>query len=325
MKLFKIKFDVNFFKVTLGVIFSLIWGRTMYLIWPQPSYIIFLLFYLLAGSVLLKWVFFEIIDRIYLRVRLKSVVKEIDESGTRVRKVVEASSPEEKLLANSDNIGTIEDFSKKLNLLEQEIPSFGNMVKIAMTLAVLSLKEKDTALATKVIERDSEIDRKRYILESECMQLIRTNRANDSDLRKIVAMLDIVPELERMGDYAEGVAKITLMIGKDPHLAPPAELYDMANKAVEMLEGSLESFRDNDVEKAKLISTHDDQVDRLYDHAFRHLVMFMIEHPRDITKVTWLLWAAHNLERFADRVTNICERVVFSASGEISEVKVSKY
>jgi phosphate transport system protein len=157
------------------------------------------------------------------------------------------------------------------------------------------------------------------------MQLIRTGHPEEKDLRKIVAMLSIVTELERMGDYAEGIAKITLMIGKEPDLKSPAELHNMATRAIEMLEGSLEAFGENNAEKAKLISNRDEQVDKLYDQTFRKLVLFMIGHPKDITKVTWLVWAAHNMERFADRVTNICERVVFSVSGEISTVNVSKY
>jgi phosphate transport system protein len=141
----------------------------------------------------------------------------------------------------------------------------------------------------------------------------------------MVAILGIVSELERMGDYAEGIAKITLMIGQEPQLKLPDEIDLMAKKTLQMLEGSLESFRDNDTKKAKFISNQDDEVDWLYDQAFRKLVLYMIEHPREITKVTWLVWVAHNLERFADRVTNINERVVFSVSGNITEVKVSKY
>jgi len=259
MKIPKIKVGVNFFKIIVGVIFSLIWGRMMYLIWPQPSYIAFVLFYLIAGSVLIKWVFFEIIDRVYLRLRLKTISREIDESDTRVQKAIEGGYSENELQVNSDNLSNIESFSKKLNLMIKEILSFGNTVKTAMARAVLSLDQKDTTLAAAVIDDDGEIDSKRYTLESNCIQLMRTGHASESDLRKIVAMLSIITELERMADYAEGIAKITLMIGKEPHLKSPADLFQMANMAIEMLEGSLESFRDNDAEKAKLISNKDDQ------------------------------------------------------------------
>ncbi|MFA5628767.1 MAG: phosphate signaling complex protein PhoU [Dehalococcoidales bacterium] len=324
MKALKIKLDINFMKVVLGVVFSLVWSWIMYLIWPQPPYIIFVLFYLVAGSIVIKWIFFEIIDRVTLKFRLKAVSKEIDESGTRVNEAVEDGLSGDELQV-ADTLSDIESFDNKLRLLEQAVLAFGNTVKTAMAQATLSLEEKDVALATKVIKNDNKIDHQRYVLENNCMQLIRTGHPEEKDLRKIVAMLSIVTELERMGDYAEGIAKITLMIGKEPDLKSPAELHNMATRAIEMLEGSLEAFGENNAEKAKLISNRDEQVDKLYDQTFRKLVLFMIGHPKDITKVTWLVWAAHNMERFADRVTNICERVVFSVSGEISTVNVSKY
>jgi len=138
-------------------------------------------------------------------------------------------------------------------------------------------------------------------------------------------MLGIITELERMGDYAEGIAKITLMIGHERQPEPPVEIHQGAEMAGRMLQESLESLQFSNAEKAKNISGEDDQVDQLYDRAVRLLILYMIEHPQDITRVTWLVWVAHNLERFADRVTNICERIVFSINGELKDVNVSKY
>ncbi|MBN1191459.1 MAG: phosphate signaling complex protein PhoU [Dehalococcoidales bacterium] len=321
----EIKIGVNFIKIVVGVVFSLIWGQVMYLVWPQPSYLVFVLFYLIAGSVIIKWVFFEIIDRVSLRARLKAISQEIDESGLRVHEAIESSYAEKEMEIRKDSLVEIEGFNRKLRMLEQETLSFGKTVRTAMAQAVLSLDENDTSLASAVIDHDSEIDRRRYVMENDCMQLIRTGLASEKDLRKLLSMLNIVNELERMADYAEGIAKITLMLGKDIHLKPPVEFQQMANRALTMLESSLESFRDSDAEKARYVSGQDDQVDRLYDQVFRNLVVLMIKQPGDITKITWLVWAAHNLERFADRVTNICERVVFSASGKITGVKISKY
>jgi phosphate transport system protein len=325
MKLPRIKLDVNFLKITLGVVFSLIWGQVMYLLWPQPPYIIFVLFYLIAGSVLIKWVFFEIIDQIHLRVNLKAIGRSIDESDMRVREAIKNGYLENPVQIESDNLSNSLGFNQRLKVLEYRVFSFGNLVKTAMAEAVLSLEEKDASRAAKVIEQDSEIDHHRYALENDCLGLLRTGSLHVSNLRKIIAILAIISELERMADYAEGIAKITLMIGQDPNLTFPGEISQMAVKAMQMLEGGLISFRDSDATKAKFISGQDDQVDKLYDQVFRQLVMYMIEHPREVTQTTWLVWAAHNLERFADRVTNINERVTFSVSGNITEVKVSKY
>jgi phosphate transport system protein len=324
MKLPRIRLDVNFLKITVGVVFSLIWGQVMYLLWPQPPYLIFVLFYLIAGSVLIKWVFFEIIDQVHLRFSLKAISREIDESDLRVHQAISSGHLERAPQANN-NETNIKSSSKRLRLLEHEVWSLGNTVKTALARAVLSLEEKNTAEATGIIDGDREIDARRNTLEADCLRFLRNGFTSDSNLRKIVAILGIISELERMADYAEGIAKITLMIGQEPHLEPPPEFNQMATLALQMLEGSLKSFLDNDAKKAKLISDQDDQVDALYDQVFRHLMMFMIEHPREITKVTWLVWAAHNLERFADRVTNINERIVFSVSGKITGVNVSRY
>jgi len=217
------------------------------------------------------------------------------------------------------------DFEKKLKQLEQNVLSLGNMVERAIDHSVQGLRKRDLALARQIIEYDQELDHKRFAIEEDCMRLITTAHPEGSDLRTIIAVLGIITELERMGDYAEGIANITLMIGDQPPLKPLVDIPRMAQKGIEMLRGSLESFLDRDVEKAKRICREDDEVDALYDQVFRELLLFMIEDPKTITRATWLIWVAHNLERFADRVTNICERVVFSVTGKMVDIGESKY
>lgn len=217
------------------------------------------------------------------------------------------------------------DFEKKLKQLEQNVLSLGNMVERAIDHSVQGLRKRDLALARQIIEYDQELDHKRFAIEEDCMRLITTAHPEGSDLRTIIAVLGIITELERMGDYAEGIANIALMIGDQPPLKPLVDIPRMAQKGIEMLRGSVESFLDRDVEKAKRICREDDEVDALYDQVFRELLLFMIEDPKTITRATWLIWVAHNLERFADRVTNICERVVFSVTGKMVDIGESKY
>ncbi len=131
--------------------------------------------------------------------------------------------------------------------------------------------------------------------------------------------------MERIGDHAEGIVKIVLMIGDEPPLKPLIDVPRMADKTVDMLHRSLDTFVKHDAEVARNIAAEDDEVDNLYDQVFRELLTFMAEDPRTITRATRLIWVAHNLERSADRVTNICERVVYMVTGKMEEIGASKY
>jgi phosphate transport system protein len=199
------------------------------------------------------------------------------------------------------------------------------MVEKAIYRSMEALKNRDLELAQRVIADDSEIDRKRYDIEEKCIELIVTQQPVASDLRIIVAVLNIIIDLERIGDHAEGIAKIAVMIGKEPPLKPLIDLPRMAQKTGEMLRRSLDAFINRDADAAREIVTEDDEIDSLYDQVFRELLTFMAEDPRTITRATRLIWVAHNLERSADRVTNICERVVFVITGKMEEIGVSKY
>ena len=216
-------------------------------------------------------------------------------------------------------------FERHLHELQDEVLVLGSMVEKAIYRSMEALKNRDLELAQRVIADDSEIDRKRYDIEEKCIELIVTQQPVASDLRIIVAVLNIIIDLERIGDHAEGIAKIAIMIGKEPPLKPLIDLPRMAQKTGEMLRRSLDAFINRDADAAREIVTEDDEIDSLYDQVFRELLTFMAEDPRTITRATRLIWVAHNLERSADRVTNICERVVFVITGKMEEIGVSKY
>jgi phosphate transport system protein len=218
-----------------------------------------------------------------------------------------------------------ESFDHHLRQLQDEVLVLGSMVDKAIDRSMEALKSRDLELARQVVTNDPKINHKRLDIEERCIELIVTQQPVASDLRVIVAVLNIIIDLERIGDHAEGIANITLMIGDEPPLKPLVDLPRMAEKARDMLRRSLDAFIKRDADAARQISTEDDEVDNLYDQVFRELLTFMMEDPRTITRATRLIWVAHNLERSADRVINICERVVFTVTGRMEEIGASKY
>ena len=217
------------------------------------------------------------------------------------------------------------DFDRQITHLQEEITLLANVVDKAIYRSVEALKNRDLAESQSVIDGDDYIDQKRYDIEELCVDLIATQQPMASDLRAVIAMLHIAVELERMGDYAEGIAKISLLMGDEPPLKPLIDIPRMANKAGEMLRDSMDSLVDRDLAKAERVMDDDDEVDDLYDQVYRELLLFMIQDPRSIQRATYLLWAAHDLERIADRATNIAERVMFLVTGKVRKEKRSKY
>ena len=217
------------------------------------------------------------------------------------------------------------DFHKKLRAINSDVLFIGSMVEKAILSSVKALKDRDLKLAEQIIADDRNINAKRFEIENKCIQLIVTQQPMASDLRVIMAVANVITELERIGDYAEGIARIVLMIGNEPPLKPLVTIPRMADKTVDMLHRSLASFTNHDAEAARQIATEDDEVDALYDELYRVLISFMLEDPKTITRATRLIWVSHNLERAADRVTNICERVVFTVTGKMEEIGASKY
>ena len=218
-----------------------------------------------------------------------------------------------------------ESFDRYLHQLQDEVLILGSMVDKAIDRSMEALKKRDLELARQVVTNDPRINQQRLDIEGKCIGLIVTQQPVASDLRIIVAVLNIIIDLERIGDHAEGIAKIALMLGDEPPLKPLVDLPRMAEKARDMLQRSLDAFINHNVEAARKISAEDDEVDNLYDQVFRELLTYMAEDPKTITRATRLIWVAHNLERSADRVTNICERVVFTVTGKMEEIGSSKY
>jgi phosphate transport system protein len=216
-------------------------------------------------------------------------------------------------------------FHKRLQGIQDDILAMGSMVEKAISRSIEALKNRDLALAHQIIADDQKINEKRFEIEEKCIQLIATQQPMASDLRIIMSVHSITSELERIGDHAEGIAKITVMIGDEPPLKPLVDIPRMADKTNDMLRRSLEALVNREAGAAREIIAEDDEVDNLYNQVFRELLVFMMDDPKTITRATRLIWVAHNLERSADRVTNICERVVFIVTGKMEEIGASKY
>ncbi len=216
-------------------------------------------------------------------------------------------------------------YHKKLREIQDDILVMGSMIGKAILDSINALKNRDLEMANQIITEDHKINEKRYETEEKCIQLIATQQPMASDLRTIMAINSIATEIERIGDYALGIARIVIMIGDQPPLKPLIDIPRMADQTVDMLRRSLDAFINRDAESARKIALEDDTIDHLYDQIFRELLTFMAEDPRTITRATRLMWTAHNLERAADRVTNICERIVFIVTGKMEEIGASKY
>ncbi|MBI4296341.1 MAG: phosphate signaling complex protein PhoU [Chloroflexi bacterium] len=216
-------------------------------------------------------------------------------------------------------------FHKKLKEIQDDIVAMGGMVQEAISRSIDALKNRDLELAKQIIVDDHKINKKRFDIEEKCIQLIATQQPMASDLRTIISVLNIITEIERIGDYAEGIAKIVIMIGDEPPLKPLIDIPRMAEKTNEMMRRSLEAFIARDAQAARKVALEDDEVDALYNQVFRELLIYMMEDPRTVSRATRLIWVAHNLERSADRVTNICERVVYIVTGKMEEIGISKY
>lgn len=203
--------------------------------------------------------------------------------------------------------------------LEKDLFTITGMVTTAIQNSVESLKEMDLELAAETRQNDQHINDLRLDIEEKCIKIIATQQPVASDLRQLIAILNIITDLERMGDYAAGIAKIVQKLGDEPHVKPLIDIPRMAEIAIDMIERSIKAFVNRDVKAARIINSQDDDIDNLYNQVYRELVSIMIENPRTITRSTYLLWVSHNLERTGDRVTNICERIIFLVSGEMIE------
>ncbi len=215
---------------------------------------------------------------------------------------------------------TRQTFDQELQRLLDEIMVMGSMVDKAILEAVEALKTRDFEKSESLIVGDRVVNEKRYAIESDALTLIATQQPMAGDLRMIAAVLEIATELERIGDYAKGISRINVLIGAQPLLKPLVDIPRMAELGMGMLRRALDAFVRRDADTARAIPREDDEVDDLYNQIYRELLVFILEDTRTIEQANYLLWAAHNLERAADRVTNICERVVFTVTGRMQEL-----
>ena len=220
---------------------------------------------------------------------------------------------------------TREAYVHQLHGLRDDIVAMSSMIDKALVRSVEALRLQDLRLAEDIIRADQEINRVRWDIEERALLLIATQAPMARDLRLISAIIHIATELERMGDHAAGNAKIVIETGNEPLLKPLVDIPHMSDIARSMLSDSISAFIIDDADAARAIVDRDDDVDDLYNQIYRELLTFMMADPTTITRATHLLWAAHNFERVADRVTNICERVVFAATGQLDELAVSNY
>jgi phosphate transport system protein len=217
-----------------------------------------------------------------------------------------------------------ETFQQQLRTLQESLMTMGLQVDAVVGRAIDALANRDAVLAREIIANDFAINQAQREIEEQCLILIATQQPLASDLRIIMSIAGIASELERMADHAEGIAKITLRLADQPLLKPLIDIPRMAEIARSMLKEQLSAFINRDAAAARRLTGQDDEVDRLYDQVFRELLVFMMNDPRTITRATYLLWVAHNLERIADRTTNIGERVVFLTTGQVEELNVKR-
>jgi phosphate transport system protein len=209
---------------------------------------------------------------------------------------------------------------RELTQIQNNILRLGSMVEHAILRSIEALKKRDVDLAQQIITDDEKVNALRYAVEEQCLTVIATQQPVAGDLRTIVAAMHIATEMERMADHAEGIAQLVTRLADEPLLKPLIDVPRMADIACEMLHASLDAFLDRDPKAAMTAAARDDEIDQLYDQVFRELLTYMLQDPRNINRATFLLWVAHNLERIADRITNISERVVFMTTGELKEL-----
>ena len=211
-------------------------------------------------------------------------------------------------------------FEEQIHELLEDLLEMGQMVADSIEQSIQALAQQDETLAQQVIDFDDEINAAQHDIDEKCLVLIATQQPMAGDLRTILAISNIASELERIGDYTEGIAKLAIKLAGKPLLKPLIDIPRMAETGRKMLMTALEAFAREDVAAAQEVGQTDDTVDALYDQVYRELLVFMMEDPKTITEATYLLWIAHNLERIADRTTNIAERVIFIDSGQIVDL-----
>jgi phosphate transport system protein len=210
-------------------------------------------------------------------------------------------------------------FTRELQRLQDDILMLGSMVRQSLADAVAALCARDLEAAKRIVAADREINGRRFAIEDDCLSLIATQQPAAKDLRMLAGILEIASELERIGDYAKGISKINLMMGPEPFIKPLVDIPLMCEKVSMLLARALDAFVNGDLEAARTIPLEDDEIDELYNNVNRHLIAMIVKNPTITDHANYLSWVAHNLERAGDRVTNICERIVYTVTGDFVE------
>ncbi|MGE5138363.1 MAG: phosphate signaling complex protein PhoU [Rudaea sp.] len=215
-------------------------------------------------------------------------------------------------------------FEIQINALKRQVLTLGARVEGTIGEGVEALRTKDRVLAEAIVRNDEEINRKRYEIEEGCYTLIATQQPLAGDLRGIISILLIAIELERIADHSKNLAEIVFRMGDEPLLKPVSDIPRMAELVQSMLARALDAFARGDAQAARGVIVMDDQIDALYVQVFRIMMTYVAEDPRTVARALHLLFAAHNLERAADRVTNIGERVIYAATGSLQDLNVER-
>jgi phosphate transport system protein len=211
-----------------------------------------------------------------------------------------------------------------LRVVRDDVLRMGSLVEEQTERAVRALKERDVSLAHHVVESDERVNELRYKIEDECLRTMATQQPAARDLRTIIAAMHMAVEMERMADHATGIASICIRMGDEPLIKPLVDIPRMQVAVNAMLHEALDAYIKLDADLARKVTEKDDEVDALYQQILRELLTYMMQDPKTISGATYLLWVAHNLERIGDRVTNLCERVIFAATGELGDYKPVK-
>lgn len=214
-------------------------------------------------------------------------------------------------------------FEAELKFLKDELLLLGNLVEQQILGSVEAFKKRDINISKAIVETDAKVNTKRYAIEEQVLITIATQQPMAHDLRLLASILEIAGELERIGDYAKGIATINIRMGDEELLTPLIRIPIMAEKSTSMLHRAINAFINEDVEEANRIPVEDDEVDKLYEEVYHTMLKFIAKDENAIERANWILWVAHNLERVADRVTNICERTIFTVTGELKEIRSS--
>jgi phosphate transport system protein len=214
-------------------------------------------------------------------------------------------------------------FEAELNYLKDELLLLGSLVEQQIIGGVDSFKRRDINASKEVVTLDEKVNAKRFSIEEQVLITIATQQPMAHDLRLLASILEIAGELERIGDYAKGIATINIRMGDEELLVPLVKIPVMAEKCAKMLHRAVIAFVNEDLEEAKRIPLEDDEVDNLYMEVYQNLMKVICGDENSIQRANWILWVAHNLERVADRVTNICERTIFTVTGELKEIRSS--